>query len=59
MLFEPKDGGTRVTVHVQSRLRIPLIGRFLDPMLERGMNDNIDWMMRQVEVRHAADLAAS
>ena len=37
----------------ESRLTIPLIGRFLDSFLERGMLKNTDWTMRQVEMRHA------
>lgn len=59
MLFEPKDGGTRVTVRVRSRLRVPLVGRFVDGMLRRGVQDNLEWVLRQVEVRHAAEVAAS
>ena len=53
MTFEPEDKGTRVTVNTEARLTIPLIGRFLDPFLERGMLKNTEWAMRQVEMRHA------
>lgn len=53
MTFEPEDGGTRVSIDAASRLTIPLIGRFLDSFLERGMLKNMRWTMRQVEIRHA------
>jgi len=53
MTFEPEDKGTRVTVNTEARLTIPLIGRFLDSFLERGMLKNTEWTMRQVEMRHA------
>jgi carbon monoxide dehydrogenase subunit G len=59
MTFEPEDGGTRVTVDGASRLTIPLIGRFLDPFLKRGMIKNMKWTMRQVELRHAKQEAAA
>ena len=36
MTFEPEDGGTRVTVDGESRLTIPLIGRFLDSVPRAG-----------------------
>jgi hypothetical protein len=51
--FEPEDRGTRATMNVESRLTFPLIGRFLDSFLKRGMLKNIEWTMRQVEMRHA------
>ena len=53
MTFEPENKGTRVTMNGESRLTIPLIGRFLDSFLERGMLKNTEWTMRQVEMRHA------
>ncbi len=53
MTFESEGDGTKVTIDGESRLRIPLIGRFLDPLLERGMAENTEWTMRQVEKRHA------
>jgi hypothetical protein len=40
-------------VNTEVRLTIPLIGRFLDSFLERGMLKNTEWTMRQVEMRHA------
>ena len=53
MTFEPENEGTRVTMNGESRLTFPLIGRFLDSFLERGMLKNTEWTMRQVEMRHA------
>ena len=53
MTFEAENEGTRVTLNGESRLTIPLIGRFLDSFLERGMLKNTEWTMRQVEMRHA------
>ena len=52
MTFEPENEGTRVTIDAASRMTMPLIGRFLDPLLKRGMLKNIKWTMRQVERRH-------
>jgi hypothetical protein len=59
MTFEPDNGGTRVTFDVSSRLTIPLIGRFLDSFLERGVLKNIEWTTRQLEMRHAKKEAAA
>ncbi len=53
MTFEPENGGTRVTMNTAARLTIPLIGRFLDSFLERGMLKNTEWTMRQLEMRLA------
>jgi len=44
-------------VNTEARLPIPLIGRFLDSFLERGMLKNTEWTMRQVEMRHAENEA--
>jgi carbon monoxide dehydrogenase subunit G len=59
MTLEPENGGTRVTLSTAARLTIPLIGRFLDSLLEKGMLENIDWTMRQIELRHAKKQAAA
>jgi len=59
MTFEPENKGTRVTMNGESRLTFPLIGRFLDSFLERGMLKNTEWTMRQVEMRHARKEAAA
>jgi carbon monoxide dehydrogenase subunit G len=53
MTFEPENTGTRVTLTTEARLTMPVIGRFLDSLLERGMLKNAEWSMRQVELRHA------
>ena len=53
MTFAPEDEGTWVTLNGESRLTMPLIGRFLDSFLERGMLKNTEWTMRQIEMLHA------
>lgn len=53
MTFEPEHGGTRVTIKGESRMTLPLIGRFLDPVLKRGMQQNIEWTIEQIEARAA------
>lgn len=53
MTFEPEDEGTKVSILVASRMTTPVIGRFLDPVLRRGMLENIEWMIQQVEMRTA------
>lgn len=57
MTFAAANGGTEVTVDTEARLTMPLIGRFLDSALERGMTKNIEWTMHQAELRHAARAA--
>ncbi len=59
MIFEPENGGTRVTVNQEARLTIPLMGRFLDSFLGRGMLKHIEWTMRQVEMRLAKKAATA
>lgn len=59
MTFEPEDTGTRVTLDTEARLTIPVIGRFLDSFLERGILENTEWSMRQVELRHARNRATA
>jgi uncharacterized protein YndB with AHSA1/START domain len=46
---EPEDGGSKVTVQVESRLAVPLIGRFLDPILRREWEKNVAWGKRDME----------
>ena len=46
---EPEDGGSKVTFEMDSHLAVPLIGRFLDPLLRRGWEQNIEWGKREVE----------
>lgn len=53
MTFEPENGGTKVTLDATAQLTLPLIGRFLDPILEREMLKNTEWTLRQVEKREA------
>lgn len=59
MTFAPEDEGTWVTLNGESRLTMPLIGRFLDSFLERGMVKNTEWTMRQIEKRHAQKEASA
>ncbi len=59
MTFEPENGGTRVTINVESRLTIPLIGRFLDSFLKRGDAQEHRMDLRQVEMRHAKQEATA
>lgn len=46
---EPENGGSKVTHQMDSHLAIPLIGRFMDPMLRRGWKKNIAWGKREIE----------
>lgn len=46
---EPEDGGSKVTIQVDSRLAIPLIGRFLDPILHKQWEKNVESGMSYVE----------
>ena len=46
---EPEDGGSKVTFEMDSHLAVPLIGRFLDPLLHKGWEQNIDWGKREIE----------
>ena len=46
---EPDNGGSKVTHEMDSHLSIPLIGRFLDPMLQREWEKNVEWGKREIE----------
>jgi hypothetical protein len=46
---EPDNGGSKVTHEMDSRLAVPLIGRFLDPMLRKGWEKNLAWAKRELE----------
>ena len=46
---EPEKGGSKVTHQMDGRLAIPVIGRFLGPMLRRGWKKNIAWGKREME----------
>ena len=48
-IVEPDNGGSKVTAQMDSRLAVPLIGRFLDPMLRRGWEKNLAWEKREME----------
>jgi hypothetical protein len=45
----PEDGGTRLTVEVEFGLAIPLIGRLLDPFLEREFDKNLAMGKKEIE----------
>jgi hypothetical protein len=38
-----------VTIQADSRLPVPLIGRFLDPILQRESEKNLAWGKRETE----------
>ena len=46
---EPDNGGSKLTAHMDGHLSVPLIGRFLDPMLQMGWEKNIAWEKREIE----------
>ena len=46
---EPEDGGSKATVQFEIRLAVPLIGRFLDPILRREWEKNVAWGKRDME----------
>ena len=46
---EPEDGGSKVTHEMDSSLAVPLIGRFLDPLLQKGWEQNLEWSKREIE----------
>jgi len=48
---EPDNGGSKVTFEMDSRLAVPLISRFLDPMLRKGWEQNLEWGKREIEKR--------
>jgi len=48
---EPDNGGSKVTHEMDSRLAVPLISRFLDPMLRKGWEKNLAWGKREIEKR--------
>ena len=46
---EPENGGSKVTFEMDSRFPVPVIGRFLDPMLRWGWEKNVAWGKREIE----------
>ena len=48
---EPDNGGSKVTHEMDSRIAVPLISRFLDPMLRKGWEKNLEWGKREIEKR--------
>ena len=48
---EQDNGGSKVTHEMDSHLAIPLIGRFLDPLLQKGWEKNLAWGKREIEKR--------
>jgi carbon monoxide dehydrogenase subunit G len=46
---EPEDGGSKVTFDMDASLPVPLISRFLDPMLRKAMEQNMAWGKREIE----------
>ncbi len=48
---EPDNGGSKVTFDMDSRIAVPLISRFLDPMLRKGWEQNLEWGKREIEKR--------
>ena len=48
---EPDNGGSKVTHEMNSRIGVPLISRFLDPMLQKAWEKNLEWAKREIEKR--------
>ena len=46
---EPDNGGSKVTFEMDSSFAVPLIGRFLDPLLQKGWEQNVEWSKREME----------
>ena len=49
--IEPENGGSKVIHEMDNRFPVPLIGRFLDPLLKKGWEQNIEWGKREFESR--------
>jgi hypothetical protein len=48
---EADNGGSMVTYEMDSHIAVPLISRFLDPMLRKGWEQNMEWGKREIEKR--------
>ena len=46
---ERDNGGSMVTHEMDSRLAVPLISRFLDPIMQKVWEKNIAWAKREIE----------
>ena len=51
VMVEPDNGGSKVTFEMDSRLAVPLISRFLEPMLRKEAEKNMAWGKREIEKR--------
>ena len=46
---EPDSGGSKVTHEMDSRIAVPLISRFLDPVMQKVWEKNIEWAKHEIE----------
>ena len=47
---EPEDGGAKATVQMEARfLPIPIIDRFVDPIMQREFEKGLAWGLRELE----------
>lgn len=56
---EAENGGSKVIHEMDSHLTLPIIGRFLDPILRRGWEKNLAWGKREIEKRAKAEKATA
>jgi hypothetical protein len=56
---EPEEGGSKVTLEMDGHLPFHLISRFLDPLLRKGWEQNIEWGKREIEKRAKAEKATA
>lgn len=57
-IIAPEDGGSQATVEVNLNLRIPLLGRLLEPLLLRQMEKALKAMIAEIE-RQASRVPAA
>jgi hypothetical protein len=56
---EPDNGGSKVTFEMDNHIAVPLVGRFLDPLLQKGWEQNVEWSKREIEKRTKDEEAAA
>ena len=54
LTVEPEEGGSKVTHEMDSRIAVPLISRFLDPLMKKAWEQNIEWAKGEIEKREKA-----
>ena len=52
---EPEDGGSKATIEMEARIPVPLVSRFLDPLVRREWEKALEWGRSELEKQPKAE----